>query len=433
MIKYFRSILLSGLILAGGVTVAAQTGPASAQIQAALRAFIAQIHTWTATQTFTNIVVNGTCTGCGVGAPTDATYITQIPNASLSAEQALSALATGILKSTTTTGILSIAVVGTDYQSPTGTPAGFVIASQATGDLLYASSATAWARLADVATGSVLKSGGIGVAPAWSTLASSFLSDAANVLKLDGGQTITNAVWNAGAVTTSGNFTYGGNSAANGGLVSTGANGLPITASNAAGTIRFYCGGTTECGRFDATDGRFWVGTTSSIGTGFSIFSGNFSTYNGVVFNDTSSGSGVVFANFTLAGTAIGSIQRTGATSAVQYNVASDIRLKNDQGVAQDLSGLRSLVVHDFTWKGDTSGYIDRGVFAQDVYRTMQRGVTPGDDVVDAKGHLINLWKVNYPAYIPDLIVGWQTHNGQISALEARIAALESALHQQVP
>ena len=43
----------------------------------------------------------------GDGAPTDATYITQTPNASLSAEQALSTLATGFMKSTTGTGIVS--------------------------------------------------------------------------------------------------------------------------------------------------------------------------------------------------------------------------------------------------------------------------------------------------------------------------------------
>lgn len=48
----------------------------------------------------------------GGGAPTDATYITQTPNATLTAEQALSLLATGILKNTTTTGVLSIAVDG---------------------------------------------------------------------------------------------------------------------------------------------------------------------------------------------------------------------------------------------------------------------------------------------------------------------------------
>jgi hypothetical protein len=57
----------------------------------------------------------------GSGAPTTATYITQTADAGLSAEQALGALATGILKSTTTTGVVSIAVQGADYYAPGGT------------------------------------------------------------------------------------------------------------------------------------------------------------------------------------------------------------------------------------------------------------------------------------------------------------------------
>ena len=48
-------------------------------------------------------------TAGGGGAPTDATYIVQTANAGLSAEQALAALATGLLKVTTATGVLSTA------------------------------------------------------------------------------------------------------------------------------------------------------------------------------------------------------------------------------------------------------------------------------------------------------------------------------------
>lgn len=54
----------------------------------------------------------------GSSAPVGATYIVQTPDATLTNEQALSALATGILFSTTGTGIVSIAVAGTDYQAP---------------------------------------------------------------------------------------------------------------------------------------------------------------------------------------------------------------------------------------------------------------------------------------------------------------------------
>lgn len=52
--------------------------------------------------------------------------------------------------------------------------ANLLIASQAAGDLLYASSASAWARLADVATGSVLVSGGVTTAPLWASALTSF-------------------------------------------------------------------------------------------------------------------------------------------------------------------------------------------------------------------------------------------------------------------
>lgn len=75
------------------------------------------------------ITLTGDVTGSGTGsiattittpgAPSNATYITQTASGGLSAEQALSALATGLVKNTTTTGVLSIAGAGTDYISPT--------------------------------------------------------------------------------------------------------------------------------------------------------------------------------------------------------------------------------------------------------------------------------------------------------------------------
>lgn len=104
-----KTIIAGALIGLLTVGVAAQ-GPTPAVVQQALRAFLAAANTWTGTQTFTNVVVNGSCTGCGGGgggAPTDATYITQTPNVTLSAEQPLSAQATGIMRSATTTGVVS--------------------------------------------------------------------------------------------------------------------------------------------------------------------------------------------------------------------------------------------------------------------------------------------------------------------------------------
>lgn len=64
----------------------------------------------------------------GGGAPTDATYITQLPNSELTNEFALSALGTGLLKNATGTGVLTIAVAGTDYAIGPGSSTGNAIA-----------------------------------------------------------------------------------------------------------------------------------------------------------------------------------------------------------------------------------------------------------------------------------------------------------------
>jgi hypothetical protein len=78
-------------------------------------------------------------TGGGGGAPDDATYIVQTAHGDLSAEQALGALATGILKNTTTTGVLSIAAAGTDYAAASHAHAGEEITSGTVADARIAS------------------------------------------------------------------------------------------------------------------------------------------------------------------------------------------------------------------------------------------------------------------------------------------------------
>jgi hypothetical protein len=69
---------------------------------------------------------------------------------------------TGLTPSTATTGAVTVA--GTLVAANGGTGQSLY----AVGDLLYASTTTALSKLADVATGSVLVSGGVGVAPAYS-------------------------------------------------------------------------------------------------------------------------------------------------------------------------------------------------------------------------------------------------------------------------
>jgi len=134
------------------------------------------------------------------GAPTDATYITQTPNSGLSGEQALSALSTGILKNTTTTGVLSIAVAGTDYQAPLtfgiANTNSVVIDDAGVADNEYAkftASGLEGRAYSDVKNDLSLNNVENTALSTW--------AGSANITTLG---TIATGVWNAGAVTSSG-------------------------------------------------------------------------------------------------------------------------------------------------------------------------------------------------------------------------------------
>jgi hypothetical protein len=119
-----------------------------------------------------------------------------------------------------------------------------------------------------------------------------------------------------------------------------------------------------------------------------------------------------------------GSITHTGATT-VSFNTTSDARLKDDAGPAADLSALRAVVVHDFTWKAD--GVRDRGIFAQDAHALYPRAISPGTDETTDTGELARPWMTDYSKFVPDLIVGWQQHAAALEALRAELATLKGS------
>ncbi len=228
-------------------------------------------------------------------------------------------------------------------------------------------------------------------------------------------------------------FTSSGANIANGMVLeSDGSGGISVIAASGTGAIRFYSGGTTQRGGF-TLGGQFLVGNISAaIGVGQATVDFNGGTTNGIALNDNASASGSGFLAFLIGAANIGSVARVGATSAVVYNTTSDQRLKNDLGVVKDLSGLRGLVVHDFTWKSDPSGYRDRGVFAQEAYTVLSRGVTVGaDNTLGADGLPLHPWQVSYSAYIPDLVAGWQQHDARLSALETELRLMRITLGER--
>ena len=88
-----------------------------------------------------------------------------------------------------TWGAVSLAndVTGTLLSTNGGTGYG----TTTVGDLLVGQAGNSWAKYAAVAVGSVLKSNGVGVAPIWGTLASTDLSNTANIALLNGTQTFS--------------------------------------------------------------------------------------------------------------------------------------------------------------------------------------------------------------------------------------------------
>jgi hypothetical protein len=89
-------------------------------------------------------------------APIGAKYIVQTADAALSGEQVLGALATGMVKNTTTTGVLSIGVAGSDYSAGTSALAtGILKSTTTTGALSIAAAGTDY--LAPAAIGSTVQ------------------------------------------------------------------------------------------------------------------------------------------------------------------------------------------------------------------------------------------------------------------------------------
>ena len=112
--------------------------------------------------------------------------------ASAGALSSFSAGTTGLTPSTPTTGAITLA--GTLIAANGGT--GF--ASYAVGDLLYANTTTTLAKLADVATGNALISGGVSTAPSWGKIG--LTTHVSGTLPIANGGTNATATPAAGAV-----------------------------------------------------------------------------------------------------------------------------------------------------------------------------------------------------------------------------------------
>jgi hypothetical protein len=138
-------------------------------------------------------------------------------------------------------------------------------ASYAVGDLLYADTTTTLAKLADVATGNALISGGVGTAPSWGKIGLTTHVD--GVLPIANGGTNGTATPTAGAVAYGSGTAYAFTAAGSAGQVLTSAGaGVPIWTTNAGGDVTGPASSTDNAvARFDSTTGKLIQNSTVII------------------------------------------------------------------------------------------------------------------------------------------------------------------------
>lgn len=216
--------------------------------------------------------------------------------------------------------------------------------------------------------------------------------------------------------------------------------GLDLAIGNVStAALNFYTGATTLRGRIHPAGGFSWGGNTVDTGGSALFIAAAGATWTpGQQFTRISNGwvetgqavtTAIAHVTFYNPNGPVGSISTS--ASATAYNTSSDARLKRDRGRLTETDVLRGTVVHAFDWL--TDGTPGRGVFAQDAIAVAPFAVTPGTDDRDAEGRLTQPWAVDYAKYVPDLIVGWQAHDAQVTALETRVAALEALVAALTP
>jgi hypothetical protein len=210
---------------------------------------------------------------------------------------------------------------------------------------------------------------------------------------------------------------------ANGTLIfSNGVGGLTLSCVQTAAPMKFHTRG-IERMRIVQT-GEIAIGSAGGVYYGAKV---NIATDGSVgamiaVVNSNAGNTGAFLQCLNSVAVGAGGITQTGA-STVSFNTSSDARLKDDAGRARDVSALRAVVVHDFTWKAD--GIRDRGVFAQEAHAHFPRAVSAGTDETTEHGDLVMPWATDYSKFVPDLIVGWQQHDEAIASLRATLNALQ--------
>jgi hypothetical protein len=354
--------------------------------------------------------------------------------------------------------------------------------SYAVGDLLYADTTTTLAKLADVATGNALISGGVTTAPSWGKIG--LTTHVSGTLPTaNGGTNLTSFTAN-GVVYASSTSALATGSA----LLFDGTNmGIGVTPSSSTSNYRtLQIGGSARYsifGQRDAGNCETFVGwnayggnNTTTVGTGYyytntgdlaSLYTqtgahiwwtapsgtaGNAITFTqamtldasgnllvgtttagakftleydgGVVvgqnINDSANTTNSTLMQFQIQGTQVGTIKRVAATSAVVYNTTSDVKLKENIADSDSvLEKIQNIKVRQFDWKAGNL-HQDYGFIAQELNEVVSGVVTPAETEND-------MWQLDYSRLTPHLVKAIQEQQALITQLQADIAALKGS------
>lgn len=305
----------------------------------------------------------------------------------------------------------------------------------AVGDLLYASTTTALSKLADVATGNALISGGVGVAPSWGKIG--LTTHVSGTLATgNGGTGLTSFTANGvvyasstSALTTGSALGFDGT---NLGVGVAPTSGFPLNVQ--ATTARIGLTSTTGTNlveqRIINTGGTRYIGNDSSGGSltgvayaAYDWYSGNypmiFATNNTARMRITEGGE-VYIAGTTDQGAYNLQVNGTGVWGAGVYVNGSDARLKEDvQPLADALEIVKSLNPVTFRYKPEYSKdqNVQPGFIAQELQAALAN-TNYVNGVVQAGPEYLN---VAYQTLIPVLTKAIQQLESELNALKASI------------
>jgi hypothetical protein len=422
----------------------------------------------------------GTDLSSTVANPTTTPVITlNVPTASATNRGALSstdwstfngkqaALVSGTnIKTVNGTSLLGSGDVGTITADYGGTGQ----TSYTIGDLLYASGATTLSKLADVATGNALISGGVGVAPSWGKIG--LTTHISGTLAVGNGGTGSTAYtagyipFSNGTSLTSSDKVFWDDSLFRLGINTAASplSPLHVRALNSSGTLIdsasiLLVGGASFAVRFgtDVTSSKlegvdvtgsgsyqpFSVGGSEVLFKLSDVQKGKFSGDSFFVGGNTDAGrmtyefsSGIYgrggryssttgtafFDQFIYNGTQKGTISCDG--SVMTYGGTSDYRLKKDYREIPDvLARIRNLRPIAFAWTDtEKSG---EGFLAHELQEIIPYAVVGEKDAVDIDGNP-RYQMVDYAKLTPILTAALQSALNKIDALEARVSDLEA-------